>query len=837
MHLSFLMRFILHMLIRNVSRHSRFFFCGVTRWNDYFCHICNGLRRMSLINIFNQFKKITMCKTTNNIAPIWLKIKPEYIDENFDGVLEYLQNGNKADSFYQATLDLLKERVDGYIESLEKRPAYFSESSCCDRNKILLEARILLTYLLVEKEHNSISRKRIFIPLLNSLSILAGSELNEDLLGLMVANVINDAEPVLVLSWDDIVNFNPVLFAHKIVNSNIFPKPQSSETCFEAKGCAVVNGNSVGILALNNDSYKLKKSQLVASMDILDGKMNVLTLKREKLKQSEEDDILAMEKFTKDFILDLEKVKPSRPTDIKDIYCNGDTLLAEVTYCKRDKITVKSIDPQYEAIEGTLDLNEVIYPLYHPDDFTLYLHVGQIIDVTVKDIGQHTFSIRDGLVAHIIEDIVVGENHKSKDILGKVTRIGADKRGYKIMDWMTAEGYPVHTPYDKRFELGDFGYIRITVISSGKYYGYLQGEAVDTTDEYFDIQEAKRKVIESFDFENDERNVNKKSVFNKAIVRELLSIMIRYQKSIIQPAERFRVLSYCKIMAALIQSKEHLDYVSFVISYFKQLLCFAKSDGSRIEELEVVPELEGIDVVRQHCNIVKILRAYGDGSRNAVLESIISEGGDDTQVKLARLVLSCNNISSLVPASTQNIIKREITRTLSLDTDDETNLEEENGIYLGIEDLHQEFKTSFVFPPDNGMLANHFIQEKNIFKSLCGFLNTEEGGTLYLGVTDLGYVCGFDGDMAHLKLQQLDSYIRFIQDEAGRFFENDVLNQFEMKPMYDDKVLAIKVKPYEDGVVEFDGKAFIRINNETRAMNDRLKQQIRRKRLEAKESR
>lgn len=777
-----------------------------------------------------------MCKTTNNIAPIWLKIKPEYIDENFDGVLEYLQNGNKADSFYQATLDLLKERVDGYIESLEKRPAYFSESSCCDRNKILLEARILLTYLLVEKEHNSISRKRIFIPLLNSLSILAGSELNEDLLGLMVANVINDAEPVLVLSWDDIVNFNPVLFAHKIVNSNIFPKPQSSETCFEAKGCAVVNGNSVGILALNNDSYKLKKSQLVASMDILDGKMNVLTLKREKLKQSEEDDILAMEKFTKDFILDMEKVKPSRPTDIKDIYCNGDTLLAEVTYCKWDKITVKSIDPQYEAIEGTLDLNEVIYPLYHPDDFTLYLHVGQIIDVTVKDIGQHTFSIRDGLVAHIIEDIVVGENHKSKDILGKVTRIGADKRGYKIMDWMTAEGYPVHTPYDKRFELGDFGYIRITVISSGKYYGYLQGEAVDTTDEYFDIQEAKRNVIESFDFENDERNVNKKSVFNKAIVREFLSIMIRYQKSIIQPAERFRVLCYCKILAALIQSKEHLDYVSFVISYFKQLLCFAKSDGGRIEELEVVPELEGVDVVMQRCNIVKILRAYGDGSRNAVLESIISEGGDDTQVKLARLVLSCNNISSLVPASTQNIIKREITRTLSLDTEDVTNLEEENGIYLGIEDLHQEFKTSFVFPPDNGMLANHFIQEKNIFKSLCGFLNTEEGGTLYLGVTDLGYVCGFDGDMAHLKLQQLDSYIRFIQDEAGRFFENDVLNQFEIKPMYDDKVLAIKVKPYEDGVVEFDGKAFIRINNETRAMNDRLKQQIRRKRLEAKES-
>ena len=778
-----------------------------------------------------------MCKTTNNIVPLWLKIKPEYIDENFEGVLEYLQNGNKADSFYQATLDLLKERVDEYMESLENRPAYYSESSSCDKDKLVLETRLLVTYLLVEKEHSTISRKRIFIPLLNSLSILAGSELNEDILNLMIDNVINDAEPVLVLNWDDITSFNPSLLAHKIINSNVFPKPQSSETCFEAQGCAVVHDSSVGLLALNNDNFKIKKSQLVASMDILDGKMNILTSKREKLKVSEEDNIQAMERFTKDFILELEKVKPSRPVGTKDIYCDGDTLLVEVTSCNRDIITVRSIDPEYETIEGALDLNEVIYPLYHPEDFSLYLHVGQIIDVTVKDIGQHTFSIRDGLVAHIIEDIVVGESHMSKDILGKVTRIGNDKRGFKLLDWMTEEGYPVHTPYDSRFGLGDFGYIRITVISNGKYYGYLQGEAVEPTDDYFDIQDAKRKVIESFDFENDDRNVVRKPILNTAIIKELLSIMIRYQRSIIQPAERFRVLCYCKIMAALIRSKEHLEYVSFIMSYFKQLLCFAKSDGGKIEELEVVPELEGIDVVRQRCNIVKTLKAYGDDSSNQVLENIIREGGDDIQVKLARLVLSCNNISSVVPASTQNIIKREITRSLSLDTEDETYLEEENGIYLGIEDLHQEFKTSFVFPPDNGMLPNHYIQEKNIFRSLCGFLNTEEGGTLYLGVTDLGYVCGFEGDMAHLKLQQLDSYIRFIQDEAGRFFENDVLHQFEIKPMYDDKVLAIKVKPYEDGVVEFDGKAFIRINNETRSMNDKLKQQIRRKRLEAKENR
>ena len=164
-----------------------------------------------------------------------------------------------------------------------------------------------------------------------------------------------------------------------------------------------------------------------------------------------------------------------------------------------------------------------------------------------------------------------------------------------------------------------------------------------------------------------------------------------------------------------------------------------------------------------------------------------------------------------------------------METEDETNLEEENGIYLGIENLHQEFKTSFVYPPDNDMQPNVTIQEKNIFKCLCGFLNSDGGGTLYIGVTDLGYVCGFDNDMRHLKLNELDSYIRFIQDEAAKFFPVDVLNQFVIKPMYEDKVVSIRVEPYTGGIVEFDGKPYIRINNETREMNDKLKKMVKAK--------
>ena len=51
----------------------------------------------------------------NSAMPLWLDIKKEYIDENFEGVLSYLQkrvkNTSLQDSFYQTTVNLLEDRV------------------------------------------------------------------------------------------------------------------------------------------------------------------------------------------------------------------------------------------------------------------------------------------------------------------------------------------------------------------------------------------------------------------------------------------------------------------------------------------------------------------------------------------------------------------------------------------------------------------------------------------------------------------------------------------------------------------------------------------------------
>lgn len=763
--------------------------------------------------------------TSEHKVPLWLDIKTEYIDENFEKVLEYLKGGNKEDEFYQSTIDLLGKRIDEYLKTLKSRPACFSESNDYDTNQLNFETRLIGAYLLVERsEANVITRKRLYMPFLYSLSLLVPTGMCGDLLGLMIDNVICEEEPSLLFGWEDMCDFHPIILAHKIINGTPFRHLKTGQIEYEKKGCATLWENALAIAPFNLDEFNKKKSQIVDSFEAVDGKIKTLSLKSAKLKQSEEDNIEAIEKYTLNFVQDQGKVKPTIAKP-KKRYSDGDQLLVEITSCTWDKIEVKSVDPEYELIEGVIVFSEANYLYYYKEDFYKYLRKGQVIEVTLESFVKKTFSMKDRFIEYVIEDIVKGEGHIGMVEPAKVAKIYKDKRGEMQMDWLTKSGFPVHTAYDDNFQQNDFGMIRVLSASEGSYYGYVYGEVDGGEAMPFDFQMSKKRVISAFDFivdETDEAEA-KESMMNAAVIRDLLNMMIRYQKIIVNPTERFKLLCVSLILATFIESEEHRCYIRFIMSFLKQLINFAKGEYDKIEELEPNDCIKNMTVVQRRCDIVKILKAYDNEEMGGELERISSQSDDETLIKIAKLIQSCNIISDVIPAATKNIIKREITKSLSLETQDETNLDEENGVYLGIENLHQEFKTSFVYPPDNDMQPNVALQEKNIFRVLCGFLNSESGGTLYIGVTDLGYVSGIGGDMLFLRMTELDTYIRFIQDEAAKYFPVDVLSHFIIKPMFGNQVVSIRVEPYMGGVVEFDGRAFIRINNETREMNAKLK--------------
>ena len=773
-----------------------------------------------------------LTKTTSSI-PLWLDIKTEYIDQSFDKAVEYLKNSNKTDSFYQFTLNLMVKRGLELLETLKNRPLYYGESVNSERGELIFDTRVLAAALLSNAETDTVTKKRLIMPMLNTLSMLVPADLCGDLLALMVDNIITAAEPRLCFSWDDIIHFEPEVMAHKILNGTVFDDTTPADVSYENKGFLTVWDDKLGIAALSENSLRLKGSLITTSMDILDGKISLLTQRSDRLKQSDQDNLVAIGKYTDEFIQDQTAVMP-RSFKTKRLYNEGDTLRAKVISANFGEIVVRSTDPDYETVEGKIVFNEPNILFYYPYDFTKYLKVGDEIEVELVSFALRQFSLRSCFVRYIIEDIIRAHDHVGKVVLAKVINVATNRKGVKQIDWVTEDGYPVHSDYDPRFQKDDFGRVKITSLGSGPYYGYINAIVVEESYRFFDVSKVKQSVVENYVYDPSWSSEAKAMMLNSSVISDLIVMMIRYQKTLENPSERFKVLCISKILSQLIDSKEHLSYISFVMDYFRQLIHFTRGNYESIKEITPPKGMEDIDVVKRRCDIVKILRAYNHDENNDDLETLIKQSTDATLTKIAKLVQASNNIGDVIPAAMKNIIKREIMHSLSLETEDETNLDEENGLYLGMEDRHQEFKTSFVYPPDNGMLPSVSIQERNIFKVLCGFLNTQAGGTLFLGVNDLGYVVGIEDDLKYLKIDTMDAYIRFIQDEAHAYFDVSVLAHFLMRPMYDDKVLAIMVEPYEEEIVEFDQQPYIRVNNETLVMTDKMRNQLLSKRAMAK---
>jgi hypothetical protein len=58
-------------------------------------------------------------------TPLWLDLRKEYIDDNFDKLRSYLSECSTSaakDSFFETTIELLRGRVEDLMASIASRP-------------------------------------------------------------------------------------------------------------------------------------------------------------------------------------------------------------------------------------------------------------------------------------------------------------------------------------------------------------------------------------------------------------------------------------------------------------------------------------------------------------------------------------------------------------------------------------------------------------------------------------------------------------------------------------------------------------------------------------------
>ena len=763
----------------------------------------------------------------NTAMPLWLDIKKEYIDENIDGVLSYLhkrvKNTALQDSFYQTTVNLLEERVKSLIQTITTAP--LQENMCKDEDLSMI-CRMCAMYLLVFSEDTEL-RRNAYSLMLQSLLILC-HQYEQELAELAVANLLGRVNTKVPFAWDDILDFKPNILAYKITTTVTQKDGISDEYKYADKGTVLLKKGVLSLTSLPSDDPS--RTLLVPAVELLDGQIQILSMKNTKMKKSELDNLQAMADFTRDFTREL-KEPAAKAKRYKKHYENGERL--DVKIIQKDnegRIWVKTIDPDYETIEGYIKSPSLSNINYYIEDFYAYLNVGDYITLNVSNVDACIFDLSEEFKDYIINERV----DDGKSICAYINKIMTDRGGRKKAYMWTDDGYAAQAYVGNEFNERDYVQIKIESFGKDAYYGVVMTQILCASDHEFNVNEAKRDCVGSFCVEPEVKEES--NLLSIETIGLLCRVLIGYQKNLPRPSDRYRILCVMRILAEMTRNQVDAKYISFLSDYMEALVLFAKGEYEKLRPLEFCAECEPETVTRRR-HVVEVLCAYGDDSKNDELSEIIHSDSDDLIKKIAILVQSCNRIDHVISKSMQNVIKREIIKCLAIETEGETDLEEENGTYLGIENDRQEFKTSFFFAPTNAKEQN---QKLTILRGVCAFLNTRVGGTLYLGVDDLGYIKGVQDDIKHMEktmygnYKGLDGYMRCITDEAKRHFDISAMTNIRITPMYDGQVVAITVQPFEYDIVKIDGDAYIRINSETIRMSESMRRQLMTHRISSK---
>ena len=757
-----------------------------------------------------------------NQTPLWLDLKKEYIDDNFEKLQTYLrdsaENGVK-DTFYNTTIELFRERISDLMRDISERPIFADEQK---RQQLSADVNMLATYLLADGDHSL--ALPAYVAFMNGLR-----QMNPSLSELIVKTTMRRIryEKVLTLgfSWKDLEKIGTELFAHNACKQAQFDKPLSKPQVLAKYGTALLTKDCLMLTHDNKANSRKLLSEGVNSLDTGIG-ITLRTLSSQKLKQSQSNSVKDMDEYTKDFILTQARVQDKPHMPRLRMYDVGDEVIVRVVGVDHS-VHVETIDPNYEKIVGTIKYDRPSLVYYYTDELYKYFHVGDYLTATITNPFHGSFSIQNQLIKFFVEYAEECVNYDGDSMTAKLI-----DENTNYTEWLTEIGVAVRVDGECDYRRGEYATIAINNFATGKYYGlihgYIKGDADDSFDEKAVRHDCIRQFAECTQPPVYQRPEEDTAELSPVLLRLLLRLLFEHQKSLLKPSDRFRYLACANVMAEMVGDNLAASYISFARTYLRALIQFVNEEDISTLTLEPDEEYQQAKSTLIRLSVIELLKEYGRKDNSEKLARAISDFEEDLpQIsRLARLIQTANSMQDTLSGSALNVIRREIIRTLSIETEDDADLEADKGTYLGVESGTLEFKTSIVYPPNNNMQPDEYTQNINVMKGICAFLNSTTGGTLYLGVNDQGYVTGIETDMHQLHCTTIDTYMRYVQDVAKKLFGVDTLPYLRIEPLYDNTVVAIHVEPHPYRVVELNKVAYLRVNAESRIMPEEMRREL-----------
>lgn len=294
-------------------------------------------------------------------------------------------------------------------------------------------------------------------------------------------------------------------------------------------------------------------------------------------------------------------------------------------------------------------------------------------------------------------------------------------------------------------------------------------------------------------------------------VGELMRIIARMADLETDMVHAYNYFWFARLMAEILGLEQQALYYARRCSIIEVLDEFASNgrvDLVRVDSLsEMIMETASSSAETEK---LKLLAALDRPDRTDKVWDVIRSTSSTQIDKLGRLILAYNALDGFKLGRERSAIREQIYSELHLSPD---TLPEQ--LENGLESQTVEFKTSLIYPAGNAMRRDVRRQTREILQIIAGFLNSQ-GGRLYIGVSDEGYVRGVANDLDFFKApDKMDLYLMNEINANFKMVNRHIFIRSSWQEYDGKKVYVIDVKPTRTPIV-YEGVYFQRHSTSTR---------------------
>lgn len=370
-----------------------------------------------------------------------------------------------------------------------------------------------------------------------------------------------------------------------------------------------------------------------------------------------------------------------------------------------------------------------------------------------------------------------------------------------------------------RLEKNDIVRIRLVQIANN---GQYICEYIEHSPHIFNIIDAIKNLLSDISLDAPQQQALPEEQMDDDVLTELIGILDRHAVCAPSRVATYGFLSLAGIMAQMMGDETMMSYYDerrTLVKLFNDYETTGRMDEKRLQEIEEhsTGDAAGHDFyINEALTKFRILSAL---RHKANIEELfdISRTTSSTAIRNAAdmtIALLLTQRFELSDFKTQ--LEDRINRQLGINIKTSTLKD------YGIETQEIEFKSSIIYPAGGHMQAAPTTQEAVIMRVICGFLNSDKGGRLYLGVNKAGTACGVQNDMRFLDNADEDAYGRYVHNMINRNL-GSIANQCCIDSSWEEdqgyKIYVINIKPSPE-LISYAKVYWIRQDTETRPLRE-----------------